>query len=127
MSATVRGKHSSRYGDSDADEQRQERELERGGVAFEDNATNRGLKFERLAEIAAEELFEIVAVLREKRLIEIQGVAQLGNFSGRGAFPEHLLDSVARNKVNQEENQGEDEPERRESQQKALQEVARHQ
>ena len=50
-----------------------------------------------------------MAVLREERLIEIQGVAELGDFSGCGAFAEHLLDGVAGNNVNHQENQGEDE------------------
>jgi hypothetical protein len=67
-----------------------------------------------LPKVSAEELFQVVAILNQEGLIEIQNMAQLRNFSGRGAFAEHLLDRVARNNVNHQENQGEDEPERRE-------------
>jgi hypothetical protein len=75
MSATVRGKHSSQYGDSSADDQREKSKLERGGIELEDDAADGRLEFERLAEITAEEFLEIVAALREEWLIEIQGVA----------------------------------------------------
>jgi len=75
MSATVRGKHSSPYGDSGADDQREKSKLQRGGIALEDDAADGRLESERLAEITAEELLEIVAALREEWLIEIQGVA----------------------------------------------------
>jgi len=41
MPATVRGNHSSRYGDSGADDQREKSKLERGGIALEDDADGR--------------------------------------------------------------------------------------
>ena len=127
MSATVRGKHSSRYGDSGADDQREKSKLQCGGITLEDDAAHGGLELKGLAKIPVAELLQIDAVLNEERLIEIQSMAQLRNFSRRGAFAEHLLDRIARNNVNHRENQGEDEPERGESQKKTLQEVARHQ
>ncbi len=127
MCATVRGKHSSRYGDSGADEKSAESKLERGRIALEDDAADRRLKFEGLAEIATEELLEILAVLCEERLIEIEGVAKLDDFSGCGAFAEHLLDGIARDDVDHEKDQSENEPERGEREDKSLEEVAGHQ
>ena len=50
-----------------------------------------GAEFERLAEISAEELLEIVAVLREELRIEIQ-VAELGDFAGRQRVSAEELD-----------------------------------
>ena len=54
-------------------------------------------------------------------------MAELGDFSGRGAFAEHLLDRVTRNDVDHQENQSEDEPERRKCKKESRQQVARHQ
>ena len=126
MAATIGGEDSGGNGDGGADEKSAEGELERGGIALKDDAADRRLEFEGLAEIAAEELLEIVAVLREKGLIEIQGVAELGDFSGRGAFAEHLLDGIAGDDVNHEEDQSEDEPKRGECEEESLKEVAGH-
>jgi len=87
MSATVRGKHSGRDGQGGADDQREKSKLERGGIALENDAAHRRLKFKRLPEIAAHELLEIVAVLHQERLIEIQCMTKLRDFPGRGALP----------------------------------------
>ena len=80
-----------------------------------------------MAEIAAEELLEIVTVLREERLIEIEGVAELRDFSRRGALAEHLFDRIAGHDVNHEEDESENEPESGKGEEKWLKEVTGHQ
>ena len=90
--------------DGGADEKGEEGELERGGIAFENDVTHGRLKFEGLAEIAADDLAEIV------RHIE-RGAADRGrergascdDLAGRGAFTKHLFDRIAGNDVNREE------------------------
>src|SRR5260370_2573366 len=124
VTATICSEHSRGNGDGRADQQSAKRELERGGITLEDDAAHGGLKLEGLPKVYGEKVRQIVAVLNEEGLIEIQCVPQLRNFPGRGAFAEHLLDRIAGNDVNHQENQGENEPERRESQKKALQEVS---
>jgi hypothetical protein len=64
--------------------------------------------------------------LREKRLIEIQGVAKLRDFSRSRAFAEHLFDGIAGDDVNHEKDQSEDEPQRGKGEEKSLEEVADH-
>src|SRR6516165_2040635 len=55
-----------------------------------------------LSQVAAEDLLEIVAVLHMKRLIEPQGVAQLFDLAGSGAFAKHLLDRIAGNEADEQ-------------------------
>ena len=64
-----------------------------------------------------------MAVLLEQRLVEIQGVPKLCQFTRSGAFAEHLFHRVAGDDVNHQENKREDEPESGESQEEALREV----
>jgi hypothetical protein len=66
-----------------------------------------------LAEVGVSESFQIVAILREQRLIEAKRVTQLHDFTGGRAFTEHLLDGIARDNVDHQENEREDEPKRR--------------
>jgi hypothetical protein len=62
VAATVGGEDSGGNGDGGADEKSEESELERGGIALKDDAADRRLELEGLAEVAAEKLLEIVAV-----------------------------------------------------------------
>jgi hypothetical protein len=66
---------------------------------------------------------QVVAVLREERLIQIKRVAQLGKFAGRGAFAEHLFHGIAGHDVNHQKDQGKDEPQRGKGEQKTLREM----
>ena len=54
-----------------------------------------------LPQVDAEDLLEIVALLHMKRLIESQGVAQLFDLTGSGAFAKHLLDRIVGNEVDE--------------------------
>jgi hypothetical protein len=55
------------------------------------------------AEVAVEDAFPVTDVLLTKRGVEAEGVTGGGDVSGRGAFTEHLLDGVAGDEVDQEE------------------------
>jgi len=66
-----------------------------------------------------------MAVLLQEWFIEIEGVTKLREFARSGAFAEHLLDGIAGDDVNHQENQGEHQPKRGERQEKSLREVAR--
>src|SRR5260370_17176347 len=99
MTAAIRGEHSRGNSDSRADEESAEGELERGRITLEDDAPHGRLEFEGLAEIAAEKLLEVVAVLGEEGLIEIEGVTELDDFSLPRAFPHLPLHRLARDHV----------------------------
>jgi hypothetical protein len=51
---------------------------------------------------------------------------QLHKFAGRRAFPKHLLDRIARHDVDHQKYQRQNQPKRRQSKQKSLQEMPRH-
>ena len=61
-----------------------------------------------------------------KRLIEPQGVAQLFDLAGSGAFAKHLPDRIAGNEVDEQKNQGQNEPKGRQGKQEAMQKMAGH-
>ena len=67
-----------------------------------------------------------MGVLKVQRLIETERVAQLSRGAGCGAFTEHLLDWIAGDNVNHQKDEGEHQPEGRQSQQKALENVTKH-
>ena len=87
---------------------------------------DRCLELEALSQVAADDLPGIVAVLRVKRLIESQGVAQLFNLAGNGASAKHLLDRIAGNEVDEQKNQGQNQPKGRQGKQEAMQKMAGH-
>jgi hypothetical protein len=61
-----------------------------------------------------------------KWFVKPKRVAQLCSLDRSGSFAEHLLDRVTWNDMNQEKDQGKDKPERGESEQKAMENVAGH-
>jgi len=102
--ATVGREDSRGNGDGCADQQGAEGKLERGGITLEDDAAHGGLELEGLPKVSAKEKLQIMAVLNEVLLVEIQSMPQLSYFAGRGAFAKHLLDRIAGNDVNHQEN-----------------------
>src|SRR5208282_638880 len=122
----IRRKNTRRDRNGGAHEKSQESELKRSWVAFEDHAAHWRLKFKGLPQIAADNLTKVMPILDNQRLVEAQGMAQLFDLPRRCAFPQHLLDRVARNDMDQQKNHGEHQPERGEREQKAMKEVARH-
>src|SRR5271169_108294 len=93
--------------DRRANKQGQEGKLNCGGVAFEDDAAYRRLKFKGLPQITANHLTKIASILDVERLIETERVPQLRRLTRRGSLSEHLLDRIARYNVDQEKNHGE--------------------
>ena len=85
------------------------------------------MKLKRLSKIAARKTFQIVAVLRQQRLVEAKRMSQLHDLTGCRTLAEHLFDGIAGNDVDHQENERENEPERRQREQKASQQMARHQ
>jgi hypothetical protein len=67
-----------------------------------------------------------VTVLRQQRLVQPKRMPQLHKFAGRRAFPKHLLDRIARHDVDHQKYQRQNQPKRRQSKQKSLQEMPRH-
>jgi hypothetical protein len=70
---------------------------------------------EGLAEISVSETVPIMRVLLADWRIEAVGVPESRDIRGCCAFAEHLHDGVAGNKVDQEKNDGDDDPEDRKS------------
>jgi hypothetical protein len=62
------------------------------------------------AEIAVQDAFPVAEVLFTKGGVESEGVAGGGDVGGRGAFTEHLLDGIAGDEVDQEEDQAHYQP-----------------
>ena len=67
-----------------------------------------------------------MAVLHMERQIEAAGVAPLRDLARRGALAKYLLDRIAGNDVNEQKNQGQNQPKGRQREQKAMQKMARH-
>ena len=61
------------------------------------------LKRSDRAHVAVQQAAPVVHVLRAERNIESVGVASGGDVGGRSAFAQHLLDGIAGNEVNQQE------------------------
>ena len=66
--------------------------------------------------------FPVAEILLAKRGIEAVGVAGGGDIGGRRAFAEYLLDGVSRDEVDEEEDEGDDEPDYRQGVEDALEE-----
>jgi hypothetical protein len=64
--------------------------------------------------------------LHIERQTEAEGVAQLFDLTGSGAFAKHLLDRIAGNEVDEQKNQGQDQPKGRQGKQEAMQKMAGH-
>jgi hypothetical protein len=124
MATSIGGENSSRNGDGSANEQREKRQLQCGWVTLKNNATDWRLEFKRVAKITVRDLREIVAVLREDGLIQAERVPKLLGLAGGGTFTEHLLDRIAGDDMDQQENECQHQPERRQRKQEAVKYVA---
>ena len=67
-----------------------------------------------------------MAVLHMERQIEAAGVATLRDLARRGALAKYLLDRIAGNDVNEQKNQGQNQPKGRQREQKAMQKMTQH-
>ena len=61
-----------------------------------------------------------------ERQIQPKYMPQLRQLSGCRALPQHLLDGIARDDVNHQEDERENEPQRRQREEKSFEEVAHH-
>ena len=68
----------------------------------------------------------VIQVLLAERDIEAVGVARGLNVSGGRAFAQHLLNGIAGDEVDQQEDGGDDEPDDRQGVEDAGDDVARH-
>ena len=77
---------------------------------MQDHAGDRLIETERTAKVSAQNAFPVIHILLGQRDIESIGVAG-GLHVGTGcAFSQHLLDGIAGNKMDQQENNGNHQP-----------------
>jgi hypothetical protein len=57
---------------------------------------------------------------------QAEGLAQLFDLAGSGAFAKHLPDRIAGNEVDEQQNQSQNEPKGRQGKQEAMQKMAGH-
>ena len=110
-SAMERGGDAGGDGHGDADQERGEGEREGVGVALQDEVGDGVVQAEGVAEVGVEDAAPVVEVLRCEREVEAVGVAEGGDVGGGGALAEHLDDGVAGDQVDQEKDDGDDQPE----------------
>ena len=118
--AFVGGEEAGGNADGGADQERDDGEFERGGIVFEDNLRDRLLEAKGFAEIAVDDAAEIAAVLHGDAAG--RGRARGGaacRSSARAPSPSICCDGIAGNDVREEEDHGEDEPERGKSEEQA--------
>ena len=94
----------------DRDEQRGQRELQRVGIALGDEVRDAVVEAEGVAEVAVEDAVPVVDVLLAERGVEAVGVARGLDVGGGRAFAEHLQDGVSGDEVDQQEDEGDDQP-----------------
>ena len=108
----VSGEDAGGNSDERADQERDRGEFKSGGIVFDDDFQHGLLEAEGFAEVSVQDAGEVAAVLHGEWQIEAQRVAKLREVFGAGAFAEHLSDRIAGNDVCEEENHGQDEPQR---------------
>jgi hypothetical protein len=84
------------------------------------------LKLEGLPKIATPELPQVMSILDMERQIQPKDMTQLYQLPRCRALTKHLLDGIARHNVNHEKNERENEPKRRQREEKSSEEIARH-
>ncbi len=107
------GPDARREGGGHAEEERGEGEREGVGVALRDEVGDGVVQAQGLAEVGVEDAAPVVEVLLGERGVEAVGVAEGGDVAGGGSFAEHLDDGIAGDEVNQQEDDGDDQPDHR--------------
>ena len=95
------------------DGERRQRQLQRPRVGLADDLSDVLVVAQRLAHVAVHQAAPVVHILRAERNIEAIGVAGGGDVGGGSAFAQHLLDGVAGDEVNQQEDHRHDQPDDR--------------
>ena len=81
------------------------------GVPLEDEVEDGVVEAQGLAEVSVDEAAPVVGVLQAQGRVQTIGVAKRGDISGGGAFAEHLDDGVAGDEMDEQEDDGDDDPE----------------
>ena len=122
------GHDASRYANRRADQHAQQRQLERDRQSRQDQLGHRGRGPERRAQITHGDAADPLPELQRQWLIETEEVAQTLAlaFGDRVLRPEHLVDHVAWNEAEQEEDEDRNTQQRWDDRQRAFQDVGVH-
>jgi len=104
------GDNASGNSEADADEHGCNRERQRVRKMLEDEVEDGVVKAEGLAEVSVSDATPVAEILRVEWGVEAVGVTQDGEVGGGGAVAEHLDDGVSGNDVDEEEDDGDDQP-----------------
>ena len=104
------GGHSGGDGEDEADEQRGDGELDGVGVAGGNEMDDRIVEADGAAEVAVEDALPVVQVLDGEGLVEAVLVAERGEVGDGCSLAEHLLDGVAGDEMNEQEDERDDDP-----------------
>jgi hypothetical protein len=100
--APHRHQDAGRQSDADRDDQRAAREVERVGQARHDDGGDRHALHQRLAEVEARELRQVVEILHMQRPVEAERVAQGLGVLARRALRQHQQGRIAREVLDEE-------------------------
>ena len=97
-------------GEQDCNEDGGDGELNGVGVAGEDEVSDRIVEAEGVAEVSVEDSSPVVDVLGVEGQVESVSVTQGDDVGRSGTFAQHLLDGVAGDEVNEDEDDGDNQP-----------------
>ena len=117
------GQHAERDADDEGDEQRVEGEFERRGAVAQDDVDDGLVVGERGAEVAREDLAEVLEVLHDDRPVEARLMDALGQLGRREPSAERGGDRVS-GRPHEDEDEGDEDEDRREDQQEPDQQIA---
>ena len=117
------GQHAERDADDEGDEQRVEGELERRGSVAQDDVDDGLVVGEGGAEVAREDLAEILEVLHDDRPVEARFMDAFGELIGGEPPAERRRDRVS-GRPDEHEDEGHQDEDRREDQQESHQQIA---
>ncbi len=83
------------------------------GIALEDDGADWLVETQRAAEIAVQNAFPVIHILLRQRQIKAISVAGRLHVSAGGVFTQHLLDGIARDQMDQQKNDGDNQPDDR--------------
>ncbi len=111
LAAMESGEDAGRYSEDQRKKQRREREFEGIGIALQDEVGDGIEQSEGLTEVAVEDAAPVVEILLAEGAVEAVLVAEEFEVGRAGAFAEHLLHGVAWDQVDEQEDEGDDQPE----------------
>ncbi|MNS52412.1 hypothetical protein D3C72_851260 [compost metagenome] len=124
--APVSGIDADRKRDDAGDQQRKDRQEEGRLRPVQQGRSNRHVEKDRLAEIALQQLADIIDILHAKRLIETEPGAQLRYVLRRGIRPQHHGGRVSGCDAQNDEDNGDDEEHHHDHSGKSLENIPYH-